>query len=180
MLSKSAARAFFLSGTALCGLAFIGLTVDTFQRIPAQTRSAQLTDAARRGKHLWDRNNCMGCHTILGEGAYYAPELTRVYQRRGEAFIRAMLHDPQGMYPGERKMQNYHFEAQQIDDLVAFLRWKEEDANDIAPSLRSQQSRRHAVMESESKFVDQLLPARVAQRHEKAIIIAVEPVAAAP
>ena len=123
MLSKSAARAFFLSGTALCGLAFIGLTVDTFQRIPAQTRSAQLTDAARRGKHLWDRNNCMGCHTILGEGAYYAPELTRVYQRRGEAFIRAMLHDPQGMYPGERKMQNYHFEAQQIDDLVAFLRW---------------------------------------------------------
>ena len=36
MLSKKAARAFFLVGTALCSLVFVGLTVDTFRRIPAQ------------------------------------------------------------------------------------------------------------------------------------------------
>jgi nitric oxide reductase subunit C len=51
----------------------------------------------------------MGCHTLLGEGAYYAPELTKVYERRGPAFIRAMLRDPEAMYPGQRKMQNYDF-----------------------------------------------------------------------
>lgn len=134
MLSKSAARAFFLSGTALCSLFFVGLTVDTFRRIPAQTRSASLTEAAKRGKHLWERNNCMGCHTLLGEGAYYAPELTRVYQRRGEPFIRAMLRDPEAMYPGQRRMQNYHFNEGQIDDLVAFLRWiGEMDLNGFPP-----------------------------------------------
>ncbi len=123
MLSKKAARAFFLAGTAVCTLVFVGLTVDTFGRIPAQTRASQITPAVRRGKDLWDHNNCMGCHTLLGEGAYYAPELTRVYRRRGEDFIRAMLRDPEAMYPGQRRMQNYHFSAAQIDDLVAFLRW---------------------------------------------------------
>jgi nitric oxide reductase subunit C len=51
----------------------------------------------------------MGCHTLMGEGAYYAPELTRVYRARGPAFIRAMLRDPAAMYPGQRQMQNYHF-----------------------------------------------------------------------
>lgn len=123
MLSKSAARAFFLGGTVLCSAAFIGLTVDSFGRIPEQTHAGAITPAVERGKDLWDSSNCMGCHTILGEGAYYAPELTRVYRRRGPEFIKAMLRDPEAMYPGQRKMQNYHFSPAQIDDLVAFLQW---------------------------------------------------------
>lgn len=123
MLSKSQARNFFLLGTALCSLAFIGLTYDTFNRIPAQTNQQNLTPEAIRGKHLFERNNCMGCHTILGEGAYYAPELTKVIERRGEAFVKAMLKDPEAMYPGSRKMTNYHFTDQQISDLTEFLKW---------------------------------------------------------
>jgi len=123
MLSKSQARAFFVGGTAVCSLAFVGLTLDTFQRIPAQTNAAGITEQVVRGKNLWDSSNCMGCHTLLGEGAYYAPELTRVYERRGPDFMRAMLRDPEAMYPGQRRMVNYHFTAEQIDDLVAFLQW---------------------------------------------------------
>jgi nitric oxide reductase subunit C len=34
-----------------------------------------------------------------------------------------MLRDPEAMYPGQRRMQNYHFTEAQIDDLVAFLEW---------------------------------------------------------
>lgn len=123
MLSKSASKSFFIAGTSLCFAAFIGLTVDTFSRIPNQTHSKDITPAVARGKGLWDSNNCMGCHTLFGEGAYYAPELTRVVERRGPEFIRAMLQNPEAMYPGERKMQNYHFAPTQIDDLIAFLEW---------------------------------------------------------
>lgn len=123
MLSKSSARMFFLVGTALCSLAFVLLTVDTLRQIPGQTNEAALTPAAIRGKHLFDQSNCMGCHTIMGEGAYYAPELTRVYQRRGPEFIAAMLRDPQAMYPGRRRMQQYNFNDGQIADMVAFLEW---------------------------------------------------------
>ena len=123
MLSKSAARAFFLAGTAVCSLTFVGLTIDTFRRIPAQTNAAAITPAVERGKALWEASNCMGCHTLFGEGAYYAPELTKVYERRGPDFIRAMLRDPEAMYPGQRRMQNYHFNDQQIEDLLAFLQW---------------------------------------------------------
>lgn len=134
MLSKSQAKAFFLAGTAACSLAFLGLTVDTFRRIPGQTREQNLSPAAIRGKHLFEQNNCMGCHTILGEGAYYAPELTKVYERRGESFIRAMLTDPEKMYPGERKMQAYAFSEQDKSDLVAFLKWiGEMDLNGFPP-----------------------------------------------
>lgn len=123
MLSKSQAKAFFIFGTAAFSAIFIGLTIDTFQRIPKQTNANQLTESAIRGKHLFDTKNCMGCHTIMGEGAYYAPELTKVLDRRGEAFVKAILKDPQAMYPGQRKMVNYHLTDQEIEDLTAFLAW---------------------------------------------------------
>jgi nitric oxide reductase subunit C len=123
MLSKSAARAFFVGGTVVCSVAFIGLTVDTFRQVPKLTNSENITPAVAHGKALFEEHNCMGCHTILGEGAYYAPELTKVYERRGEAFIRAMLKDPEGMYPGQRKMQRVDLTEKEMDDLVAFLKW---------------------------------------------------------
>lgn len=123
MLSKSAARAFFLSGTLLFSAVFLWLTVDTFRRIPAQTNSSELTESVARGKRIWEENNCMGCHTLLGEGAYYAPELTRVYDRRGPAFIAQMLKDPEAVYPGQRKMVKYDFSDEQIADMVAFFEW---------------------------------------------------------
>lgn len=123
MLSKAQARAFFVVGTGACALAFIGLTIDTFAQIPKQTQAAEITAEVAHGKELWESNNCMGCHTLFGEGAYYAPELTKVYERRGEFFIRAMLVDPERMFPGERKMQRFDFTLDEINALIAFLKW---------------------------------------------------------
>lgn len=123
MLSKSAARTFFLAGTGACTIAFGLLTADTIASVPAQTHEENLTPAVERGKHLWESSNCMGCHTLFGEGAYYAPELTRVYERRGPEFIAAMLRDPEAMYPGQRRMQRYDFTEAQIADLIAFFQW---------------------------------------------------------
>ncbi len=123
MLTKSAARAFFLVGTAVCSIAFIGLSIDSFAQIPALTHSENITPAVARGKEVWEERNCMGCHTLFGEGAYYAPELTRVIERRGPEFVRAMLRDPESMYPGQRRMKNYKFNEADIDALVAFFEW---------------------------------------------------------
>jgi nitric oxide reductase subunit C len=134
MLSKSAARTFFLVGTGACSVAFIGLTVDTFRRIPAQTHAQDISASVVRGKELWESSNCMGCHTLFGEGGYYAPELTRVMERRGPDFVRAMLRDPASMYPGQRQMQDYRLRPEQIEDLVAFLSWAGKvDLNDFPP-----------------------------------------------
>lgn len=123
MLSKSAAKKFFIIGTVVCSGCFVLLTIDTISKVPAQTNEQNITQQVIHGKDLWDHNNCMGCHTIMGEGAYYAPELTKVYERRGEMFIKSMLKDPESMYPGQRKMQKYDFSEEEINSLVAFLKW---------------------------------------------------------
>ena len=123
MLSKSQARIFFLGGTIFFSAIFLFLTVDTLRQVPERSNEQNLGESAIRGKHLFDRSNCMGCHTILGEGAYYAPELTKVYDRRGPEWMAVFLKDPQAMFPGQRKMVQYNFEDSQIADLIAFLKW---------------------------------------------------------
>ena len=123
MLSKSQARLFFLGGTAFFFAIFLFLTVDTLRQVPERSNEENLSESAIRGKHLFDRSNCMGCHTILGEGAYYAPELTRAYVRRGPEWMAIFMADPQAMFPGQRKMVQYNFDAGQIADLIAFLKW---------------------------------------------------------
>jgi nitric oxide reductase subunit C len=123
MLSKKQARAFFLGGTVVTFLIFIGLTIYSFSKAQDQSNDGEITEAVVRGKDLWESNNCMGCHTILGEGAYYAPELTKVIERRGPGYIKAVLMNPNSWEPNGRKMVAYGFSKEEADDLIAFFTW---------------------------------------------------------
>lgn len=130
MLSKKQARAFFLGGTLVTFLIFIGLTIFSFTKENDQTNHENLTAEVVRGKEIWESNNCMGCHTILGEGAYYAPELTKVidrlnirYDGNGEEVIKSILMAPSPWQPNGRKMVAYGMTEQEASDVVAFFNW---------------------------------------------------------
>jgi len=124
MLSKKQAKMFFLGGTVLFALIFIGLSVDSLMNgIPKNTHEELMTQSVKDGKYLWERNNCMGCHTLMGEGAYYAPELTRVYSRRGPDYIKAVFNFPGGWAPNGRHMIEYSFSDDEKQKLVDFFEW---------------------------------------------------------
>lgn len=123
MLSKKQARAFFLGGTLVTFLIFIGLTVYSLSKAQDQTNYENISEQVVRGKDLWDSNNCMGCHTLLGEGGYYAPELTKVIDRRGKGYIKAVLMSPIPWEPNGRKMVAYDFSEEEAADLIAFFDW---------------------------------------------------------
>ncbi len=135
MLSKSQARTFFLGGTVITFAIFLGMSWNSLSNaVPKQTHEENLTDQVVRGKHIWEENNCMGCHTIFGEGAYYAPELTKVIDRRGEPFVKAVLTSKAPWAPNGRKMVAYGFSDNDADDLVAFFKWiGEVDLNGFPP-----------------------------------------------
>ena len=111
-------------------LIFIGLTIFSLSKGQDQSNEENLTDAVVRGKEIWESNNCMGCHTILGEGAYYAPELTKVvdrlnvkYDGNGEEVIKSILMSPAPWQPNGRKMVAYGMSEQEASDMVEFFKW---------------------------------------------------------
>lgn len=123
MLSKSQARAFFLGGTLVTFLVFIGLTIYSFMPQNDQTNFGKIDAQVVKGKEIWEANNCMGCHTILGEGAYYAPELTKVIDRRGEAYVKAVLMSKEPWQPRGRKMVAYAMTETEAEAVVAYFKW---------------------------------------------------------
>ena len=98
------ARNIFYGGTTFFVLLFAALIFHTETKIPERSKSAELTPAVVRGKHLWETRNCIGCHTLLGEGAYFAPELGNVYERRGPDFIKGWIKAMPTNTPGRRQM----------------------------------------------------------------------------
>ncbi|WP_341836188.1 cytochrome c [Chitinophaga pollutisoli] len=135
MLTKSSARIFFLGGTIVTFVIFIGLSWHSLSNeVPQKTHEENITPSVIAGKQLWENNNCMGCHTIMGEGGYYAPELTKVVERRGEAYIKAVLSSKTPWQPRGRKMVAYGFNDQQVKELTDFLKWVgETDLNGFPP-----------------------------------------------
>jgi len=123
MLSKSQARAFFLGGTVVTFLIFIGLTIYSFMPANDQSNYSKIDKKVIRGKEIWESNNCMGCHTLLGEGGYYAPELTKVIDRRGEGYVKAVLMSPVPWAPKGRKMVKYNMNEADAEAVIAFLKW---------------------------------------------------------
>lgn len=125
-ITKRQTRAFFLGSTGVFSLIFIGLTVDGHRQFPKLTHSDQITPDVIAGKHVWHRKNCINCHTLLGEGAYYAPDLTKIAEQRGAPYLHAFLTDPTKFYNEERDrriMPNQKLSPTEIDQVIAFLSW---------------------------------------------------------
>ena len=128
--STSTARNIFYGGTVFFFLMFLALTFNTEQQLPQRDQRAQLVNPqVAAGKKLWETNNCIGCHTLLGEGAYFAPELGNVYKRFGnsteaiKAFIRSR---PENGVPGRRSMPQFHLTDQELEGIAQFLKYSSE------------------------------------------------------
>lgn len=91
----------------------------------------------RRGKLAIQSRACMDCHTIFGNGAYYAPDLTRAWldpmwknvwmpmtqsRTREEAMARFLM-APEKYATWSRKMPDLHISRDEAVALVAYLKW---------------------------------------------------------
>lgn len=125
-MNKRQTRIFAIASTAIAALIFLVLTVDSHRQFPALTNTDTLTDEVIRGQNVWHANNCINCHTILGEGAYYAPDLTKITKLRGTPYLTAFLKDPSNFYDEERHrrlMPNPNLNDEEISDVIAFMDW---------------------------------------------------------
>jgi nitric oxide reductase subunit C len=125
-MNKRQARLFAIGSTALAALVFLGLTIDSHRQFPTLTHEDKLTPQVIAGKDVWHKNNCINCHTLFGEGAYYAPDLTKITKLRGEQYLQAYLRDPSKFYDEQRHrrlMPKQDLSDADITNLISFLDW---------------------------------------------------------
>jgi len=125
-MNKRQTRLFAIGSTLVAALAFVGLTIHSHTRFDELTNADAMTPAVLRGKDVWHRYNCINCHTLFGEGAYYAPDLTKIAQQRGEPYLTAYMRDPAAFYDEQRHrrlMPQQNLSDAEIADLIQFLTW---------------------------------------------------------
>lgn len=98
----------------------------------------------REGKLVIQSRACMDCHTFFGNGAYYAPDLTKAWldpawptlwmpitqsTTREEAMVKFLMR-PGRYATWQRKMPNLHLSEDEARAVVAYLKWMSSvDAN---------------------------------------------------
>ncbi len=132
VLTKSMVRNIFYGGSLFFIVIFVGMTIHSHGHIvDTSTDREGLTDSVIEGKAIWERHACINCHTILGEGAYFAPEVGNVMSRWGVA------DDPEGAYEmlkgwmqamptgieGRRQMPAFELTDEEYRALADFLLW---------------------------------------------------------
>jgi nitric oxide reductase subunit C len=112
----------------------IGDEQPLFGRIYSEDEATKLMQT---GKLVIQSRNCMNCHTFFGNGAYYAPDLTKAWldpawqqmwmpmtqaATREEA-IAAFLMYPEKYPTWSRQMPNLKINRAEAEAVVAYLKW---------------------------------------------------------
>lgn len=132
VLTKSTARNIFYGGSLFFIVIFTALFAHShYYIVTHSTDHKNITESVAAGKHLWEKHACVNCHSILGEGAYFAPEVANVMERWG------VLDDPESAFevmkgwmeaqptgiPGRRQMPQFNLSDEEILNLTDFLLW---------------------------------------------------------
>lgn len=138
--TKSMARNIFYGGSVFFILLFLALTFDTMSALPERDNRHNINEEVALGKMVWEENNCIGCHTLLGEGAYFAPELGNVYKRFGnstEAIKAFIASRPKEGVPGRRSMPQFNLSEEELDAVAEFLKYASEiNTNNWPPNIQ--------------------------------------------
>lgn len=153
-MTSGSAKTIFWVGTLTSALIFIALTVDFHRREPEFAHNERITDQVVQGKKVWHKYNCNDCHTILGFGAYYAPDMTKAYYRLGEGNIIHVVMNPEKVYKNSfRKMPKLGVTLEEAKDLVAFLKWTAEIENRKWPPQDEKYVRAARAKEAQAKDI---------------------------
>jgi nitric oxide reductase subunit C len=74
-----------------------------------------------KGKLTVQAKNCINCHTLLGNGAYFAPDLTKAWLDPG--WINESIREELMLNWSGRRMPDLNITEEEAKAIVAFLKW---------------------------------------------------------
>lgn len=130
-MSNKGVRNLFIFGSIFFFLIFLGLTYDTMKQL--DKRAPEITEEVNAGKMLWHKYDCIGCHTIFGNGSYFAPDLTKTTVNKPKDYLKKFLVNPRKVKQ-TAAMPVLGITADEAEKIIAFLDWTSKvDTNNWPP-----------------------------------------------
>jgi len=119
-MSNKAARNLFIIGSLIFFAIFLAMTFDTLGQL--DKRAPEITQAVDDGKMVWHKYDCIGCHSIFGNGTYFAPDMTKMAARKPITYLKQFIMDPKSVN-AKAVMPKLGITSDEADNLIAFLVW---------------------------------------------------------
>ena len=119
-MSNKGFRNLFIFGSLFFFAVFLYLTYDTMKQ--HDSRVPEITEEVNLGKQAWHKYNCIGCHTIFGNGSYFAPDLTKTTVNKPKSYLKTFLMNPKEVNPGAA-MPTLGITSEEAENLIIFLEW---------------------------------------------------------
>jgi len=119
-MDNKGVRNLFIFGSLFFFIIFLGLTYDTMKQ--HDKRVPEITEEVNQGKMVWHKYDCIGCHTIFGNGSYFAPDLTKTTKNKPKDYLVKFLMDPKGVNPSAA-MPTLGITEKEASLLVDFMDW---------------------------------------------------------
>jgi nitric oxide reductase subunit C len=131
ILTKEAARNIFYGGSVFFFAIFAGLVADSYVRARSIEATHPVTEQVAAGKRVWEKKACFDCHTLWGEGARFAPEIGKVWEKYGgdadpettKAALKAWFQAQPTGIADRHQMPQFKLSDTELDNLIGFLRW---------------------------------------------------------
>lgn len=130
-MSTNAAKNLFIYGSLLCFIVLVILTIDTMGKL--DSRAPEITEEINAGKKVWHKYDCIGCHTIFGNGSYFAPDMTKVAEHKPKGYLKKFILNPKAIRT-DASMPKLGLTEEEAENLMAFLEWVSKvDTNNWPP-----------------------------------------------
>jgi len=104
----------FLLLSILSLVLFVAITLIS-ARLPTP-----MPESAVAGKVVWQRHNCVSCHTLFGHGGYEGDDLTHITDQKNSSYLINYLVEPPVMRPN-RYTRHPALDQADADNLVQYL-----------------------------------------------------------
>ncbi|HHW07655.1 MAG TPA: cytochrome C [Clostridia bacterium] len=108
----------FLVVLAVTVAAFGGLVVHSLHELDP----AGVPETVRLGKQVWQEKACVECHTVLGHGGYFGPDLTKAWIKYGAEGLQDFFRDPP-LLPAAVEKRHLNLSERETELLAHFLRF---------------------------------------------------------
>ncbi|MDW7675027.1 MAG: c-type cytochrome, partial [Bacillota bacterium] len=86
-------KKYFIGISLVIGLLFFGTVAQSLYYLH-QNKKLSVDDEVAAGKLIWQRENCMECHAIFGNGGYSASDLTKIMEKRDTEWLMNFFSEP--------------------------------------------------------------------------------------
>lgn len=114
----------FVGVSILVGIGFLGAVGYSIMDLERQDK-LHVEPQVIEGKKIWQREGCMSCHAIFGNGGYSASDLTQLMATRDEKWIKNYFADPPVM-PLSTDKTHLSLPEEDVEKLIKFFQWVEE------------------------------------------------------